>query len=565
MLPYITGSKAKREMQREFRGLNRRPGAAENEFAAMENMTGAGYPLLAPRSPRGRVRNLTKMNGMLGGAELCFVDGTNFFYQGASYGQVSDSEKLLVRMGAQILIFPDKLAFHTETYSFSPLENHVTVTGVRLTPTYVDGTTLGSVTQSANQPSNPSDRMLWLDTRNQVLKQYSAAQEQWAEVTGTRIKLQATGIGAGFQAGDGVRISGTGVTALEGTLILEEVSNNQVTVTGLIARSQTVSGTVKLDREVPDLVLATELNNRVWGVEADSQELRACKLGDPTNWNVYAGLSTDSYAVSVGSDGPFTGMCSYLGYALFFKEGWIHKLYGAKPSDFQLTSTLARGVERNAWRTICQVGDTLYYKGIDGVYAYDGSLPVRVSWDWDEAARQGLSAAEDRGRYVICLQDAADDCEVLVYDPTRALWHREDGVQVTHMVRAAGDTWMADGEQKVLWSRNGSLLAGQPGGMAMEGAVHWRAETADWNQKDANKRTCTRLMIRAYLAQGSELTVQIQYDSDKQWHPAAQVTGTGKGTLEIPLFPRRCDHCRLALSGVGEAEIYSIARDYLPG
>ena len=276
-------------------------------------------------------------------------------------------------------------------------------------------------------------------------------------------------------------------------------------------------------------------------------------------------MSTDSYAVNVGSDGPFTGMCSFLGYALFFKEGWIHKLYGTKPADFQLTSTLARGVEQGAWRTLCQVDDTLYYKGVDGVYAYDGSLPVRVSWDWDEAARKGLSAAEDKGRYVICVQAAAGDCELLVYDPARGLWHREDGLQVRHMARADKETWMADSAEQVLWSRNGTLLTGHPGGMAMEGAVSWRAETADWNQKDAGKRTCTRLMIRAYLAEGSEMTAQLQYDSDKQWHTAARVTGTGKGTIEVPLFPRRCDHCRLALSGVGEAEIFSIARDYLPG
>ena len=31
MLPYLAGSAAKREMQREFRGLNRRAGAAEAE------------------------------------------------------------------------------------------------------------------------------------------------------------------------------------------------------------------------------------------------------------------------------------------------------------------------------------------------------------------------------------------------------------------------------------------------------------------------------------------------------------------------------------------------------
>ena len=111
MLPFLTGSKAKREMQREFRGLNRRPGAAENEFAAMENMTGAGYPLLASRSPRGRVRKLTKINGMLGGAQLCFVDGTDFFYEGACYGQVTDGEKILLERPAcevkDVKIFTD--------------------------------------------------------------------------------------------------------------------------------------------------------------------------------------------------------------------------------------------------------------------------------------------------------------------------------------------------------------------------------------------------------------------------------------------------------------------------
>ena len=66
MLPYLAGSAAKREMQREFRGLNRRAGAAENEFAAMENMTGSQYPLLAPRNPRGKARKLKKESSSVG-------------------------------------------------------------------------------------------------------------------------------------------------------------------------------------------------------------------------------------------------------------------------------------------------------------------------------------------------------------------------------------------------------------------------------------------------------------------------------------------------------------------
>ena len=64
----------------------------------------------------------------------------------------------------------------------------------------------------------------------------------------------------------------------------------------------------------------------------------ACKLGDPTNWFSYRGIAADSYAVTVGSDGAFTGAATCMGYALFFKENTLHKLCGTKPSDFQLTS-----------------------------------------------------------------------------------------------------------------------------------------------------------------------------------------------------------------------------------
>ena len=35
--------------------------------------------------------------------------------------------------------------------------------------------------------------------------------------------------------------------------------------------------------------------------------------------------------MTVGSDGPFTGAATCMGYALFFKENTLHKLYGSKP------------------------------------------------------------------------------------------------------------------------------------------------------------------------------------------------------------------------------------------
>ena len=80
-----------------------------------------------------------------------------------------------------------------------------------------------------------------------------------------------------------------------------------------------------------------------WCRGGQSRKIRAYKLGDPrTNWNVYAGVGADSYALSVESDRRvFTGIAGFMGYVLFLKEGWLHKLYGTKTGDFRLTAALA--------------------------------------------------------------------------------------------------------------------------------------------------------------------------------------------------------------------------------
>ena len=91
-----------------------------------------------------------------------------------------------------------------------------------------------------------------------------------------------------------------------------------------------MSTPVRMERRVPDLDYVTECDNRVWGCSSKENVIYACRLGDPTNWFSYRGIAADSYAVTVGSDGAFTGAATCMGYALFFKENTLHKLYGSK-------------------------------------------------------------------------------------------------------------------------------------------------------------------------------------------------------------------------------------------
>ncbi len=112
-LPTVNEWNPALDMIREFRGYDHRPVILPGEWYAMENLTSAHYPLMAPRQRRTKWRTLTKPNGLFAREKLMWVDGTDFYYNGYPQGTVEDSKKQFVAMGAYILIFPDKVYFNT--------------------------------------------------------------------------------------------------------------------------------------------------------------------------------------------------------------------------------------------------------------------------------------------------------------------------------------------------------------------------------------------------------------------------------------------------------------------
>lgn len=139
------------------------------------------------------------------------------------------------------------------------------------------------------------------------------------------VRMNAAGIGIGFTAGDGVAVSGCRETALNGSFPLRSVEDDYVVVTALLRSLSSQSDPVTVERSVPDMDYVVESGNRLWGCKygiVNGQAVNAIyasKLGDFKNWNCYAGLSTDSYAASRGSDGAFTGAGGLSGESVVFQ------------------------------------------------------------------------------------------------------------------------------------------------------------------------------------------------------------------------------------------------------
>lgn len=264
------------------------------------------------------------------------------------------------------------------------------------------------------------------------------------------VKISCTGIGKQFNQFDGVEISGCTNSSFNKTTVIQEKADDYIVIIGDLSSSFTQESGLKLTRKVPDMDYICENGNRLWGCSSANHEVYASKLGDPTNWNAFEGISTDSYAATVGSDGDFTGCLSHMGYVLFFKEDTIHKVYGDKPSNFQInTSFPVRGVAKGCEKTACVVNETLLYVSRSNVCSFDGAYPESVSDALAEVRFQGGVAGQHNGKYYASLQDVSGQWNIYVYDLKKGMWHKEDDMQALFMAYGEGQLYCVDSTGKL--------------------------------------------------------------------------------------------------------------------
>lgn len=301
-----------------------------------------------------------------------------------------------------------------------------------------------------------------------------------------------------------------------------------------------------------------ECGNRLWGCRygynAAGQivnEIYASKLGDFRNWNCFQGVTTDSYIVSLGADGPFTGAIQHMGYPVFFREGCLHKIYGSYPANFRLQTTPCRGVQRGSGGSLAIVGEVLFYKSPFGVCAYDGALPVEISQALGSEAYSDAVAGSHGGKYYISMADAGGEYHLFVYDRARNLWHREDGTRVRAFCSCREELYFLDDAGRI----RTVLGSGTP-----EEAAAWMAETGDLGLDSPDNKYLSRLTLRLWLAGDARMRLRVRYDGEENWHTVANLRGSPLGSVTLPLRVRRCDHLRLRLEGTGDMRLYSLTK-----
>lgn len=458
--------------------------------------------------------------------------------------------------------------------------------------------TLGGITYNylnGSKPSEPKNGDAYIDGETRTPYVYSGAQKDWVAQDVPVMRLKCKGIGSGFVADDYVKIDGVGVDtdfrmlggdnladgayravlAAEGDYLVLDAYAPAVDVRYTL-NAPPEAGAVKAEMDLPDMDYVIEAQNRLWGCKYGTvngklvNEIYASALGRFDVWRKYAGVSTDSYAASVGSDGRWTGAVNYQGYPLFFKEDRMHKVYVSTSGAHRIQEYTMRGVQPGGAKSLAVVNGVLFYKARDCVCAYDGSgAPTDVSekLNLNSLSRPGSTtsiAAAYRDKYYLYLQmNTPPGSRLLVLDTRRGTWYRESipAGGVVGFTEHLGSLLCGAGDiEEIAHDNQESELSG-----TKEGDVAWSCETGLIGYSTVEQKYISRFNIRMSLAHGAHMDVLVQYDSDGVWHNQGRLQGVGTRTFMLPVRPRRCDHFRIRLEGSGDVRIYSFAKIFEAG
>ena len=507
----------------DFKGYCVKPIIEDGQMRDMKNLSSDGYPNMSQRKMRRVVESKYSNPSSLASRKekLVVVDGTDLYYGGVKVGAVTAGEKQIASINSKICIFPDKKYYDTEEQEFGFLDASCTV--------------------------DTSDKVYIKVSNNALI------------LTGATFK--------DFKAGDAVKIEGFEKKISNNlSAILVNASDTMLEFapdTFTVLESDTTyssadktykeDGTISITRTAPDLDFVMEYNNRLWGCAGST--IYASKLGDPTNWNYFNGLSMDSYAVDVGSDGDFTGCAATPSHLVFFKDNMLHKLYGSKPSNYQTADVKADGVQKGCENSLCLINGVLYYKSRNGIMVYDSGVPECISYDLGDEMFKDAAAGTDGVKYYISMQKQSDSSwHLFVFDTRNGMWHREDE---THAQQFA----YCNGELTYINADTGDIMATSGG---TDEVIEWCAQLGEFIEYSDDKKIYSKIKARLRLDTGARVTISVSTDGG-EFVPAAVIHAQRERVAFVPIIPIRCDRFAIRLEGVGGCKVESVVREYTSG
>lgn len=509
MLPFLKSVPTKNKKQIvSFRGINYSNAYQDGDLIESLNISTRRFPYLTARRARMKMDAYSGATALAARDGLVVVQGTDLLYEGKVVGQVTEGEKQFAVVNTKLVIWPDKVYLDLTTQEVKPLGAKESGKGVKFSSADGDITVSGS---------------------------------EWPDLTTV------------FNVGDAVTISGSTKALNNATLIVKSMTKNLLSFGPGVFEDVTESGTITLERKIPDMDFICEANNRLFGCSSELQTLYSSAFGDPLNFNIAEGLSTDSWAVPVGSDGEFTGCCKHGSSILFWKEARMHKLLGTYPQEYSVYEYTIEGLQKGCHKSLEVINEVLYYLGTHGVYAYSGGMPQLLSANFGERYFKDGVAGNDGDNYYLSAWEG-DECKLLVYETKSGFWFQEDATNAVDFARVSKDLYMLD-DQGDIW-----LVDTRE----EDKDVDWMAQFTPFHESVEGRKMFSKIILRVELPKGAYMRVEVRYDNVR-WREVGKIVGRDADSIPLQLPINRCDRFDVRLSGHGPCTIKTMLLEYAMG
>lgn len=385
-----------------------------------------------------------------------------------------------------------------------------------------------------------------------------------------------------FSVGDGVIISGcVNAKANNKAAIIREKGSDSSgntelrfyeNVFDLNGGTSVTETNITISLKCPDMEYMCECGNRLFGCVDDT--IYACKLGDPFNWNVFDGLSTDSYSVDVASAGEFTGCADYNGYVLFFKPDRIYKLYNIEdtPKNWRLTELETYGLKAGCEDTLAQADNYLFWLSPRGVVRYSGSYPEIISEPLALAPDDTGIGGTDGQNYYISIKHTDGTSTLYMFDTQHGIWFKHDDIDVRCFTQdeygalVIEGNYQGDQAKDHVTRLHGVALPEDTGENASDrDTMESFVEFGDIMNNTTEHKYISQLGVTAEVLDKGRLDFYLSTDSGATWQEMGSIGPSPKATTILPITPVRCDFFRIKIIGKGQWKIYAIARGYMSG
>lgn len=484
------------------------------------------------------------------GANFPFKSGDAITITGCSYSGNNKTTEVVIQTATA-----DKLTFASSIFSARTESNTITITRKKTEGKFSfkagDTVTISGCSKSENNKEiaikEATESKLTFEDNS-----FTAA----TEIGSITISRKSEGEFP-FREGDAVTITGCSESGnnKEAEIIIRGVSDSKDELTfddNAFTEVANESNEVTIKRSIPDLDFICESNYRLWGTHGNT--IYSSKFSDPFNFKVFDGLANDSYAIEVGSEGEFTGCIPFSSHICFFKENTLHKLYGSKPSNFQITTVNVYGVQSGSERSMQIVNEQLLYKGVGGVYSYTGGVPELISEKFGNNRYSDAVACCDGEKYYISMKQG-ETYSMFVYDVIKNIWLREDDTHAVDMTFFNGYVYYLDSRGCMYYIDK----------TTDRGDIEWGATFCTINETINERKGYSKFHLRMDLSAGAWLAVDIKTDNDLQWKQVYTTHNEKAKTVSIPIMPTRCDSIDIRLRGKGKCTIKAFIREFTVG